>query len=113
MATSTLPPQAVENNSVASASELFDRYLSRLTAGMPVPWNLKTLGGLLALVVIWAAWLHGTWGAWGNVSVDSGREMYVASALADGKVLYQDVWLPLGRRRRTSTVGFFAYSASV
>jgi len=96
MATSTLPAQAVEDKSVPSASELFDRYFSRITAGTPASWNLKTLGGLLALVVIWAAWLHGTWGAWGNLSVDSGREMYVASALAEGKVLYQDVWFNFG-----------------
>jgi len=96
MATSTLPSQAVENKSVGSASELFDRYFSQLAPGTSAPWNLKTLAGLLALVVIWAMWVHGTWGAWGNVSVDSGREMYVASALADGKVLYQDVWFTFG-----------------
>lgn len=96
MNTSALPRQVVDERSAASASELFERYFSILTSGQPASWNLKTLGGLLALVVIWAAWLHGTWGAWGNLGVDSGREMYVASALAQGKLLYQDVWFNFG-----------------
>jgi hypothetical protein len=96
MNTSALPAQVVEERSDASAPELFERYFSRLTSGQPAAWNLKTLAGLLVLIVIWAAWLHGTWGAWGNLGVDSGREMYVASALAQGKVLYQDVWFNFG-----------------
>jgi hypothetical protein len=96
MATFTSSQQVVDEKSAASASELFTRYFSRLTSGPPASWNLKTFGGLLALIVIWAAWLHGTWGAWGNLGVDSGREMYEASALAEGKVLYQDVWFNFG-----------------
>jgi hypothetical protein len=96
MNSSASPTQVVEERSAASASELFDRYFSRLTAGPPGSSSLRTLGGLLALIVIWAAWLYGTWGAWGNLGVDSGREMYVASALTEGKVLYQDVWFNFG-----------------
>jgi hypothetical protein len=96
MATSILLAKVVQERFAGSALELFDRYISRLTSGPLTPWNLKTLGGLIALFVIWAAWLYGTWGAWGNVSVDSGREMYVASALTEGKVLYQDVWFNFG-----------------
>ena len=34
------------------------------------------------------------WARWGSVTVDSGREIYVAAALAQGKMLYRDVWYP-------------------
>jgi hypothetical protein len=96
MATSTLPSQAVENKSVGSASEPSDRYFSRFTSGSPAPWNLKTLGGLLALVAIWAAWMYWTWAYWGNLTADCGREMYVATVLSEGKTLYRDVWFNFG-----------------
>jgi len=96
MATSTLPGKAVEDRSAASASDLFNQYFSRLASGPPAPWNLKTLGGLLALVVIWAAWMYATWAHWGNLTVDSGREMYVAGEVAAGKLLYRDVWYHFG-----------------
>src|SRR6266480_827403 len=52
MATSTLPVKVVENRSAASALGLFDQYFSRLASGPPARWNLKTLGGLLALILI-------------------------------------------------------------
>jgi len=96
MATSTLPVKVVEDRSAASALNLFDQYFSRLTSGPPAPWNLKTLGGLLALIVIWAAWLYGTWAHWGNLTADCGREMYVPTVLSEGKTLYRDVWFNFG-----------------
>jgi hypothetical protein len=68
-----------------------DEYFLRLTIGEPAQWGLLTLGGLAALIVIWAAWVHGTWAAWGSLTVDCGREMYVSSLLAEGKMLYRDV----------------------
>ncbi|PYT56753.1 MAG: hypothetical protein DMG46_16545 [Acidobacteria bacterium] len=55
-------------------------------------WNLTTRAALFALVVIWAVKLVSTWTAWGNLTVDSGHEMYVPSVLAEGKALYKDVW---------------------
>ena len=36
--------------------------------------------------------LYTTWGAWGNLTIDSGHEMYIPSVLAEGKKLYRDVW---------------------
>ena len=63
MATASLPAQAVENSSAAGALDRLHQYFSRTTSCPPAPWNLKTLGGLLALVVIWAMWLYGTWAA--------------------------------------------------
>jgi hypothetical protein len=35
--------------------------------------------------------LHTTWAHWGNLTIDSGREMYVPAVLAHGKMLYRDV----------------------
>jgi hypothetical protein len=96
MASSTLPVKLVEEGSAARALELFDQYSLRLASGPPAPWNLRTLGGLLALVVIWAAWLHGTWAYWGNLTADCGREMYVPMVLSEGKTLYRDVWFNFG-----------------
>ncbi len=96
MATSTLPTQVVENTSGGRASGLFDLYFSRLTSGPAIPWNRKTLEGLFALVVVWAAWTFATWAYWGNLTVDSGHEMYVPAVLAEGKILYRDVWSAYG-----------------
>jgi hypothetical protein len=71
-------------------------YFSKLAAGPPAPWNALTVGGLVSLFIIWAAWFYGTWGYWGNLGADCGREMYVASVLAEGKTLYRDVWYYFG-----------------
>jgi hypothetical protein len=61
-----------------------------------VPWDISTIGALIALVVIWAAWFIGTWGNWGNLTADCGREMYVPAVLAEGRTLYRDVWYNFG-----------------
>jgi hypothetical protein len=60
------------------------------------PWNISTITGLLLLVLLWAVKLYTTWGAWGNLSIDSGHEMYVPLMLAEGKELYRDVWFMYG-----------------
>ncbi len=96
MATSTLPTRVVENTSGGRISGLLDLYFSRLTSGPAIRWNLKTLGGLFALVAVWAAWTYATWAHWGNLTIDSGHEMYVPAVLAEGKMLYQDVWFMYG-----------------
>jgi len=51
---------------------------------------------LLLLFVLWVVKLYSTWGAWGNLTVDSGHEMYVPAMLAEGKQLYRDLWFPFG-----------------
>jgi hypothetical protein len=71
-------------------------YFSQLTSVSDSPWDHTTLGALLSLVVIWAAWLYGTWAYWGNLTADCGREMYVAQVLAEGGTLYRDVWFNFG-----------------
>src|ERR1700692_3831338 len=60
------------------------------------PWNLSTIVALLLLFVLWAVKLYTTWGAWGNLTIDSGHEMYVPALLAEGKQLYRDVWYMYG-----------------
>jgi len=64
--------------------------------GPDAPWNLTTYGALLMLAVLWAVKVYTTWGAWGNLSIDSGHEMYIPALLAEGKVLYRDVWFMYG-----------------
>src|SRR5579872_1070527 len=66
----------------------------QLTAllGPRVPWNRTTLLALLALALLWSARAYSTWGAWGDLTVDCGREMYVPAVLAQGKTLYKDVY---------------------
>jgi hypothetical protein len=78
---------------------IFERFLSGFSARPQVNWNWKTLGGLAALVVVWAAWMYGTWETWGWLTADCGREMYVPTVLSQGKTLYRDIWYlygPLG-----------------
>jgi hypothetical protein len=55
--------------------------------------NVITIG---ALCCLWLGLLTFGWARWGSVTVDSGREIYVAAALAQGKMLYRDVWYPYG-----------------
>ena len=70
--------------------------LSRFSSRATAPWNLTTYGGFLTLVALWALKLYTTWGAWGNLTIDSGHEMYVPLLLAEGKKLYRDVWFMYG-----------------
>jgi hypothetical protein len=50
----------------------------------------------VALVALWAARLYFTWAAWGNLTIDSGHEMYVPWVLSEGKMLYRDTWFMYG-----------------
>jgi hypothetical protein len=62
----------------------------------PATWNPITLIGLASLILLWAWQLNVTWGAWGNLSIDSGHEMYIPALLAEGKTLYRDVYFMYG-----------------
>jgi hypothetical protein len=59
-------------------------------------WNPSTYVALLLLTALWAVQVFATWAAWGNLTIDSGHEMYIPALLAQGKVLYRDVWYPYG-----------------
>jgi hypothetical protein len=64
--------------------------------GSKAPWTPKTYCALGSLVVLWAVQLTLTWGAWGDLTIDSGHEMYVPVLLAGGKTLYRDTWFMYG-----------------
>lgn len=66
-----------------------------LPAGEPV-WDAQAYAGLFLLLAFWAWRFYATWATWGSLSIDSGREMYVPSVLAQGKMLYRDVWYLYG-----------------
>lgn len=75
-------------------SGLLRRYFSCLSdlSASPAPWDRLTWIALFTLVVLWAVRLCTTWETWGNLSIDSGHEMYVPVVLAEGKMLYRDIW---------------------
>jgi hypothetical protein len=94
-------------SSTVELSEQLDRSteaISRQTARQypfepqapPCLWNRTTYLALASLVVLWCAKVYLTWAAWGNLSIDSGHEMYVPALLAEGKLLYRDAWFPFG-----------------
>ena len=60
------------------------------------PGILTESVALAALAAIWAVKVYSTWAAWGNLTIDSGHEMYVPWMLAQGKMLYRDVWFLYG-----------------
>ena len=49
-----------------------------------------------ALCCLWLALVAFGWARWGSITVDCGRELYVPAALAEGKMLYRDVWYLYG-----------------
>ena len=49
-----------------------------------------------ALCCLWLSLVTFGWARWGSVTVDCGRELYVAAALAQGKMLYRDLWYMYG-----------------
>lgn len=96
MTSATLPTSAASDSSAPAALGLSHVYFSRLTAGSPARWNGTTIGALLLLIIIWTTLFHATWATWGSLTVDSGHEMYVPTALSEGKMLYRDVWFMYG-----------------
>jgi hypothetical protein len=96
MTSANLLTPTASDTSPASSSGPFQLYFSRLTSGLPAPWNLTAAGGLVTLITIWAALLYATWATWGSLTVDSGHEMYVPTVLSEGKMLYRDVWFMYG-----------------
>lgn len=65
-------------------------------SGTPAPWTPASLVGVGALCLLWAWQLYASWAAWGDLTVDSGHEMYVPAVLAEGQTLYRDVWFMYG-----------------
>jgi hypothetical protein len=96
MCSSTLSLPEVSQEAPLPSSQPSNSIFTRLSFGQRVPWNARTLAGLAALIVVWAAWFYGTWETWGWLTADCGREMYVPTVLAEGKTLYKDIWYLYG-----------------
>src|SRR5207302_7887393 len=90
--TPTVDPPS--SSRVERGQTLLLRYLACVSEplGPPVPWNQTTYVALLTLVILWAARLYTTWATWGDLTIDSGHEMYVPVVLSEGKMLYRDIW---------------------
>ena len=93
-------------------------HLARLSEplGPPAPWNRTTYFGLLTLVIFWAARMYATWATWGDLTIDSGHEMYVPVVLLEGKTLYRDIWYmhgPLGPYLNSYLYHFFGIHLNV
>jgi hypothetical protein len=89
------PAAATPSDSpIAKTPATIERYFASLfdLTREPLSWNRVTLLALLALLALWAWRVYSTWATWGDLSIDSGREMYVPGLLAQGKMLYRDVW---------------------
>jgi hypothetical protein len=89
---------AIEPVSTAldSTRSAHPRLMGPFELGSGDKWNLTTRSALLLLVLLWAWKFYSTWEAWGNLTIDSGHEMYIPLLLAQGKVLYRDVWFNFG-----------------
>ena len=87
----TVTPGAQRRNQ-ADAARLADAFQFRGRQ----KWDLWALSGLFALVCLWAWQFYSTWASWGNLTIDSGHEMYIPALLAEGKTLYTDVWFNFG-----------------
>jgi hypothetical protein len=64
--------------------------------GLEVGQGAAVLITIGALCCLWLVLVTFGWARWGSVTVDCGRELYVAAALAEGKMLYRDVWYLYG-----------------
>lgn len=59
---------------------------------------LVVIGSLLCL---WLGLVAFGWARWGSVTIDSGREIYVAAALAEGRRCTATYGIRIFRARRT------------
>lgn len=98
MSVISLPAPAQPGSRTARVPNAFERYFSSLfdLTARPAPWDRNAVAALLSLVLLWAARFYTTWATWGYLPVDTGREMYVPAMLAQGKMLYRDVWFGYG-----------------
>jgi hypothetical protein len=87
---------SLEVGPAGPSPEVHHSILSNLLQPPKVSWSVTTYGALLALVILWAVKVYTTWAAWGDLTIDSGHEMYVPALLAEGKMLYRDVWFSYG-----------------
>ncbi len=54
-------------------------------------WSARGL--IIAVAIVFA---RHTWGHWGDIQIDCGREMYVPVEILRGKLLFRDIWYQYG-----------------
>ncbi len=86
----SVPAASPSNRASVSSSD--KSYFATLTSLTGNSGRAATAVALTTLLLLWAAKVAMTWGAWGDLTVDCGREMYVPWILSQGKQLYRDVW---------------------
>lgn len=57
-------------------------------------WSVALARGAIVSVAVVLAWW--TWGHWGDIQIDCGRELYVPLEVLRGKLVYRDFWYPYG-----------------
>src|SRR4029077_19260177 len=50
----------------------------------------------LAIAAVFTVLAVYTWGRWGDLQIDCGREGYVPVEILKGRMLYRDLWYPYG-----------------
>ncbi len=63
---------------------------------VPAPQRRQDRLAQFGLLLTFSILCIATWRKWGYLPIDSGREMYVPAAIAQGKRLYFDLWYPYG-----------------
>jgi hypothetical protein len=74
-------------------------------------WSARGLITAMAIVYAWC-----TWGHWGDLQIDSGREMYVPVEILRGKLLFRDIWYqygPLTPYVQAGALGLFGINLNV
>ena len=88
------PETAPSPGPVSRLISILHKYFNRLTeiTEPEIRWDRATFLGISSLILLWAFRMYSTWSTWGTLSIDSGHEAYVPAALAQGQVLYRDVF---------------------
>lgn len=98
MGSATISPKAKSDLCTTGLSAAIGRYFSFLAERQnDGRIGFRTIfGGIALLTVIAVLRMYWTWATWGNLSIDSGHETYVPAVLAQGKMLYRDLWYHYG-----------------
>jgi hypothetical protein len=90
---STLTLQPIENaeGTVSGEISITNATARRLRRGELRTWIARAIIIATAAALGWY-----TWGHWGDFQIDCGREIYVPTAILQGKVLYREIWYPYG-----------------
>src|SRR5215831_4354737 len=93
MATHTLPVKRIHSRPGFATKFSANVFAATRSKGQ---WSKVEYSGLAALILLWILKIWSTWANWGTLDIDCGREMYVPKVLAEGKVLYRDIWYLYG-----------------